>query len=117
MNWQGVRGALKHLGRLHGRGDLLVRGGEQSLGAVTYEIDGFLCRGQRSDNGRIEGDAQMLARAFHAGGVCISLSDRQLIDVVLSDPKGGATAEVKVRRRFPEFGTPPAPSGFGDSSE
>jgi hypothetical protein len=115
MNWQGTRGPLKHLGTLHGTGDLLVKGGAQSLGAVTYEIDGFIRREQRSDNGQIEGDAQMLARAFRAGSACIALSDGQLIDVVLSDPKGGATAEVTVRGRFPEFDAPSAPSELGDS--
>ena len=116
MNWQATRGPLKHLGTLHGTGDLLVGGGERNLGAVTYEIDGFIRRTERSDSGQIEGDARILARAFRAGAACIALSDGQLIDVVLSDPRGGATAEVTVRGRFPQFDAPPAPSGFGDSS-
>ena len=99
-----TRSPLKHLGTLHGRGKLLSRDGEQSLGEVTYEIDGFLCRAHRSDSGEIEGGVALLARAFRAGAACIKLSDGQLIDVVLANPRGEATAEFAVSGRFPRFG-------------
>jgi hypothetical protein len=104
MNWQGTRSSLKHLGTLHGTGRLSIGDGEQSLGDVTYEIDGYLRRDQRSDNGQIEGPAEMLAQAFRAGAACITLSDGQVVDVVLSDPRGGSTAEIAVNGRFPRFG-------------
>ena len=78
--------------------------GEQNLGELTYEIDGFLCGAHRSDSGRIEGGAAMLAKAVRAGAACIVLSDGQLIDIVFVDPRGEGTAEFTVRGRFPRFG-------------
>jgi hypothetical protein len=104
MNWQGTRSSLKHLGTLHGRGALSVESGGQSLGEVIYEIDCYARRLLRSDNGQIEGRADVLAQAFRAGTACIVLEDGQFIDVVLSDPRGGPTAEVRVSGRFPHFG-------------
>ena len=104
MAWQITRSSLKHLGALHGTGDLSVQCGEQNLGAVTYEIDGYLRGTERSDNGQIDGPAGILAQAFQAGSACVALSDGQLVDVVLSDPQGGATAQVTVSGRFPRFG-------------
>jgi len=103
MNWHAMRGPLKHLGRLHGTGDLLIRNGERNLGTVTYEIDGYARREMRSDNGQIEGAADMLARAFRAGGASIVLADGQSIDIELSDPQGGSMADVVVKGRFPQF--------------
>ena len=58
---KGMRSSLRHLGTLRGRGKLMSCDGEQNLGEVTYEIDGFLCGAHRSDNGRIEGGAALLA--------------------------------------------------------
>lgn len=104
MNWQGTRSSLKHLGTLHGSGDLLIDGGEQTLGTVAYEIDGYLRRDHRSDNGRIEGRADILNQAFRAGAVCIAMADGQCVDVVVADPHGASTAEITVSGRFPSFG-------------
>jgi hypothetical protein len=104
MNWQGTRSSLKHLGTLHGQGDLSLDNGEHTLGVVTYEIDCYARRMLRSDNGQIDGRADLLAQAFRAGTACIALEDGQFIDVVLSDPRGGPTAEVRVSGRFPRFG-------------
>lgn len=103
MKWQATRGPLKHLGTLHGTGELLVGSGALNVGQVTYEIDGFARRTQRSDNGQIEGPAGMLARAFRTGGACIVLADGQRIDIVLSDPRGTSKADVRVKDRFPQF--------------
>ena len=104
MTWQTTRGPLKHLGTLYGVGDLLIGNGARNLGPVTYEIDGYARREMRSDNGQIEGSTDMLAMAFLAGPASIVLADGQLIDVMLSDPRGASTAEVKVSGRFPQFG-------------
>ena len=93
--------SLKHLGTLHGRGRLSISDGEQSLGAVAYEIDGYLDRTIRSANGQIEGDVAVLARAYQAGGAAITLAEGPSVDVVLSNPQGGTTAEVTVSGRFP----------------
>jgi hypothetical protein len=103
MNWQARRGALKHLGTLHGTGDLLIRDGAENLGPVSYEIDGYARQGMRSDNGQIEGCALMLTRAFRASAGCIVLADGQVIDVVLSNPHGGTMADVTVNGRYPQF--------------
>ena len=97
------RRSLKHLGSLHGRGKLLDERGEQSYGPVVYEIDGYFDHLARSDNGRIEGGANMLRLAFLAGPARIALADGQVVGVVLEDPRGGAVAEVTVKSRFPEF--------------
>jgi hypothetical protein len=104
MNWQSTRRSLKHLGTLHGRGDLLIDGGEQKLGAVDYEIDGYLRRDLRSDNGQIQGQADILGQAFRAGAACIVMADGQCVDVVVADPHGGSAAEITVSGRFPSFG-------------
>lgn len=104
MNWQATRGPLKHLGTVHGEGDLLIGDGAQNLGPVTYEIDGYARRSMRSDSGQIDGSADMLAKAFRAGSATLVLADGQFIDVTLSDPCGTSTAEVRVSGRFPLFG-------------
>lgn len=104
MNWHTTRGSLKHLGTLHGRGDLLIDGGAQKLGTVDYEIDGYLRRDQRSDNGRIEGLADILTQAFQAGAACLATADGQCVDVVVADPDGASAAEITVTGRFPSFG-------------
>jgi hypothetical protein len=98
-----MRSSLKHLGTLHGEGQLSLADDEASLGPVSYEIDGFLRREQRSDSGQIEGPAEILGRAFRAGAAIMTLSDGQLIDVVLADPRGGGTAEFTVSGRFAQF--------------
>ena len=98
------RRSLKHLGRLQGNGKLLDGRGEQSYGPVVYEIDGYFDRLARSDNGRIEGGANMLSLAFLAGPARLALADGQVVDVVLEDPRGDAVAEIAVQSRFPEFG-------------
>jgi hypothetical protein len=102
MNWQTKRGALKHLGTLHGTGNLLI-GNAQDLGPVVYEIDGYARRAMRSDNGQINGSAALLAQAFNAGAACIILADGQFIDVELANPRGGSVAEIMVKDRFPQF--------------
>ncbi|HET9395552.1 MAG TPA: hypothetical protein VFO36_05810 [Nitrospiraceae bacterium] len=104
MNWNATRGPLKHLGKLRGRGDLLIRDGAHNLGPVTYEIDGYARRSARSDNGHIEGEADMLTKAFRAGSATIVLADGQLIQVALSDPAGSSMAEVRLSNGFPRFG-------------
>jgi hypothetical protein len=103
MNWQVRRDSLKHLGTLHGTGDLRIADGKQNLGPVVYEIDGYARRALRSDNGRIEGSTDMLARAFRAGAASIVLADGQVVDITLSDPGDGPTAEVRISGCFPQF--------------
>jgi hypothetical protein len=103
-NWQAARGPLRHLGTLHGKGDLLTGEGTQNLGSVTYEIDSYARRSMRSDNGRIEGSAAMLAKAFRAGSATIVLADGQSVDVSLADPNGAPATEVQVTGRFPQVG-------------
>jgi hypothetical protein len=98
-----MRSALKHLGTLHGEGQLSIAESESSLGPVSYELDGFLRREERSDSGQIEGPAEILARAFRAGAAQIVLADGQRIDVVLADPRGGGAAEFTVSAGFPQF--------------
>lgn len=88
MNRQATRGPLKHLGTLHGTGERPIGAGGKSLGTVTYKIDGFARRTLRSDSGQIEGPADMPKRAFRAGEASVVLADGQVIDVVLSDPRG-----------------------------
>jgi hypothetical protein len=95
------RSPLKHLGTLHGSGSLSIGNGEQRLGPVRYEIDGYLERTMRSANGQIEGEIAVLEQAFRAGAACIALEGGSSIDVVLSDPRGGPTAEIVVSGRFP----------------
>ena len=103
MNWQATRGALKYLGTLHGTGELLIGADGKSLGAVTYEIDGFVRRTLRSDSGQIEGPADMLQRAFRAGEACVVLADGQVIEVLLSDPQDASTTEITIKGGFPQF--------------
>jgi hypothetical protein len=93
--------SLKYLGALHGIGDISIEIDGQNLGSVGYEIDGYLDRTMRSANGQIDGPASVLAKAFHAGTASILLADGQSVQVVLSDPQGGPTTEIKVSGRFP----------------
>jgi 20S proteasome alpha/beta subunit len=93
------RSSLKHLGALHGSGTLSA--GKQCFGSVSYEIDGYLERSVRSANGQIEGDVAVLEQAFRAGAARIALEGGSSIEVVLSDPQGGPTAEIKVSGHFP----------------
>jgi hypothetical protein len=92
---------MRYLGTLRGSGRLSLQNGEQSLGAVTYEIDGYCNHLERSANGQIEGDAAILTQAFCAGHAGILLADGSSLQVVLADPQGGSTAEVKVNGYFP----------------
>jgi hypothetical protein len=54
--------------------------------------------------GYIEGEADMLTRAFRAGSASIVLADGQLMQVALSDPGGSSTAEVRLSDGFPRLG-------------
>lgn len=101
MTCFGKRPSLKYLGALHGSGSLFIGNGERSLGLVGYEIDGYLDRTMRSANGQIEGDSTVLAQAFQAGAARIVLAGGPSVEVVLSDPQGGPTAEITVSGRFP----------------
>jgi hypothetical protein len=94
------RKSITHLGTLHGEGTLLVRDGRQ-LGQVIYEIDGFVDQGVKSANGQIEAKNRILDEAFRAEDATIVLDSGRCIQVVLSDPQGGPTAEVRVRGGFP----------------
>jgi hypothetical protein len=103
MHSQPHRRLLKHLGSLYGSGMLLDRTGGQSYGAVAYEIDGYFDQVTRSGNGRIEGGATMLSRAFRAGPARIALADGQIVDIVLDDPHDDAAVEITLSGRLPEF--------------
>ncbi len=92
--------SIKHLGTLHGQGALLVQEGRQ-LGPVTYEIDGYLDRGAKSANGQIEADNRILDQAFHAKDATLVLESGRCVHIVVSDPRGGATAEIHVTGGFP----------------
>jgi hypothetical protein len=92
--------SLTHLGTLNGHGSLLIKDGEE-LGSVSYEIDGYLDRTVRWANGQIEGEGGALCEAFGAGDAAIVLESGRLIHVVLSNPRGGPTAEIEVSGHFP----------------
>ena len=92
---------MKFLGTLHGRGRLSIGKGTNALGLVSYEIDGFVDGVIRRATGQIEAEPAILMRAFLAGGAIVTLDGGSTIDVVLSDPRGGPTAEVGVRGSFP----------------
>ena len=94
------RKSITYLGTLHGEGTLLVGDGRQ-LGQVVYEIDGYVDRGAKSANGQIEAESGMLNEAFRSEDSTIVLDSGRCIQVVLSDPRGGPTAEVRVRGGFP----------------
>ena len=85
---------------LHGEGTLLGQEGRQ-LGHVIYEIDGYVDHGTRSANGQIEADPSILDQGFRAEYASMVLSNGRCIQVDLSDPQGGPTAEVQVRGGFP----------------
>ena len=95
---------MKYLGSLRGEGELSTDAehGPSLLGEVTYEIEGYDDRSRRSAAGRVEGDARTLTRAYAATHVHLRLADHPAsIEVVLSDPKGGTSAEVTVAGQFP----------------
>ena len=94
------RKSITHLGTLHGEGTLLVQEGRQ-LGQVIYEIDVYVDHGAKSANGQIEAENRILDEAFRAEDATIVLDSGRCIQVVLSDPQGGPTAEVQVRGGFP----------------
>jgi len=94
------RKSITHLGALHGEGTLLGDEGRR-LGHVIYEIDGYLDHGSKSANGRIEAETRILKEAFCAEDATIVLDSGRCIQVVVSDPHGGTTAELLVRSGFP----------------
>ena len=94
------RHSITHLGTLHGEGTLLVQDGRK-LGQVIYEIDGYVDNGGRSANGQIEAESRILHEAFCAEDATIVLESGRCIRVMVSDPQGGATAEISVRGGFP----------------
>ncbi len=100
MTCFGKRASLKCLGTLHGSGSLSIHDGKH-LGSVGYEIDGYADRTIRSADGQVEGKSSVLAQAFRAGAARIVLNGGSSVDIVLSDPQGGQTAEIKVSGRFP----------------
>ena len=93
------RKSMTHLGTLHGEGTLLGQEGRH-LGQVTYEIDGYV-DGTKSANGQIEADTRILDQGFRAEHASIVLTNGRCIQVDVSDPQGGLTAEVQVRGGFP----------------
>jgi hypothetical protein len=98
------RRLLKHLGSLYGSGKLMNGNGKLNYGSVAYEIDGYFDQIAHTGNGRIEGGVDMLKEAFHDGTARMVLADGQIVDIVLDDPRGDASAEITVRGRLPEFG-------------
>ena len=94
------RKSITHLGTLHGEGTLLGHEGRQ-LGQVIYEIDGYVDHGTKSANGQIEADTRILDQGFRAEHASIVLTNGRCIQVDVSDPLGGPTAEVQVRGGFP----------------
>jgi len=101
MTTFGKRQLLKHLGTIRGRGHLSIGVGGRSLGSVDYEIDSFVDRMMYSANGQIAGDTGLLAAAFKAGTVSLSLDGGRSVAVVLADPEGSPTAEIVVRDHLP----------------
>ena len=93
------RKSIIHLGTLHGEGTLLIAK-ERQLGQVIYEIDGYLDHGVRSANGQIEAESQVLDDAFRAEDATLVLNSGRSIHIILSNPHGGATAEVRVTGGF-----------------
>ena len=94
------RKSITHLGTLHGKGTLLVGEGRQ-LGQVVYEIDGYLVDGAKSANGQIEAERHILDDAFRAEDATIVLDTGRCVHIVVSEPHGGASAEVRVTGGFP----------------
>jgi hypothetical protein len=94
------RNSITHLGTLHGEGTLLIQDGRQ-LGQVVYEIVGYVDHGSRSANGQIEAESRILDEAFRAEDATIVLESGRCIQVVVSNPQGGPTAEISVRGGFP----------------
>jgi hypothetical protein len=101
MTRSGKNHWLRYLGTMRGSGSLSLRNGKLSLGAVTYEIDGYGSRFARSANGQIEGNSTALTQAFQAGHAGILLSDGSSVEIVVADPQGGSTAEIRVTGSFP----------------
>lgn len=101
MTWMGKKNTLKHLGTLHGQGQLVPAAGGEAYGPVRYEIDGYLEREIRTGTGEVEGDAAMLARAFADGGVALMLEKGGQIDIRLDDPAGEPVAAITVPANFP----------------
>jgi hypothetical protein len=92
--------SISYLGSLHGEGTLLVQDGRQ-LGEVIYEIDGYLDHGAKSANGQIQGERQILETAFRAEEATIVLESGRCIHIVVSNPFGDVTAEIRVTGSFP----------------
>jgi hypothetical protein len=94
------RKSIIHLGTLHGEGTLMIDDGRQ-LGPVIYEIDGYLDNRAKSANGQIEAESQVLDDAFRAEDATLILNNGRSIHIIVSNPHGGATAEVRVTGGFP----------------
>lgn len=106
MGWSGGRGALTHLGTLHGSGALTTADATEPLGTVSYEIDGYQERKMVSANGLIQGRPSVLGKAFRAGVAHLALADGVSVEIVLADPKGDEAAEVRLRGAMPGFPKP-----------
>jgi hypothetical protein len=94
------RKSITYLGTLHGEGTLLTGEG-RPLGLVTYEIDSYQDHRANLANGHIEAASRILNEAFQAKDATIVLNNGRCIHIVVSDPDGGATAEVSVTGSFP----------------
>lgn len=101
MTWMGKKNTLKHLGTLHGKGTLVPAAGGEAYGPVRYEIDGYLEREVRTGTGDVEGDADMLARAYADGNVVLVLEKGIRLDIRLDDPAGEPVAAIAVPSNFP----------------
>lgn len=93
--------SCRYLGMLHGKGRLSAGEGAEAVGDVLFEIDGYAKGGERWANGRLNGEAAVLSRAFSLGVVTLAGADGLVVAVTLLDPEGGATAEIDVRGTFP----------------
>ena len=104
MSFARNRNTMKYLGSLRGEGALAadIEEGAPTLGRVSYEIDGYSDRSQRTAAGCIEGDAHTLTQAYEARNVHLRLSSGSTsVELVLADPRGGSWAEVTITGPFP----------------
>jgi hypothetical protein len=92
--------SITYLGTLHGEGTLLTGEG-RPLGLVTYEIDSYRDHCARSATGQIEAASRILNEAFQAKDATIVLNNGRCVHIIVSDPGGSATAEVRVTGSFP----------------
>jgi hypothetical protein len=95
------KGPCRYLGTLQGSASLSVGAGRERLGDVVYEIDGYSDGAARWANGQVEGDVDVLDRAFAAGSATLSSPDGVSVQVVLLNAMGGAVAAIDVTGGFP----------------